>query len=75
MIALVTSITYPVQDNSLSSLIPLTNLPTVLETSLFASQLPKKANKWSPLPKPLPAQTRKGVLSLLSLQKEMAKGF
>jgi len=73
-IALVTGFTYPVPDTFLSSLIPLSNLPAVLETSLFAVQLPKKANKWSPLPKPpLAAQTRKGVISLLSPQNETSK--
>lgn len=75
VIALVTAFSCPGQYTSLSSLIPLYNLPTVLETSLSAPQLPKKANKWTPLPKPpLPAQTRKDVLSLLSLQKEAVKG-
>lgn len=74
VIALVTAFTCPGQDTSLSSLISLYNLPTVLETSFFAAQLPEKANKWTPLSKsPLPAQSRKDVLSLLSLQTETAK--
>lgn len=35
------------QDTSLSSLFPVFNLATVLVASLFAVQLPKKANKQS----------------------------
>lgn len=80
MTALVTAFTCLGQDTSLSSLITLHDLPTALETSLFAAQLPEKANKWTPLPKPplpkppLPARTGKDILSLLSLQKETAQG-
>lgn len=73
VIALVTDFTCPEQDTFLSSLILF---PTYQQFwKPVSAQLPKKADKQASLPKPsLPAQIRKDVLSLFSLQKETAEG-